>query len=137
MLRRVNYRLRAEEARRSSEEPIVYGTAVAEEPIVYGTAVAVGEVVAAVTGVPVAPLVEPVAAEPPTPEAGMPALPPPPPGAPPPPVSPGSRDINVDAWVQRVAAQQRERVSTQEFEQSAARVSERENGVESHDLKPI
>ena len=126
MLRRVNYRLRAEEARRSSEEPIVYGTAVA-----------VGEVVAAVTGVPVAPLVETVAAEPPTPEAGMPALPPPPPGKPPPPVSPGSRDINVDAWVQRVAAQQRERLGTQEFEQSAARVSERENGVESHDLKPI
>ena len=44
MLRRVNYRLRAEEARRSSEEPIVYGTAVA-----------VGEPVACVTGVPVAP----------------------------------------------------------------------------------
>ena len=51
----------------------------------------------------------------------MPALPPPPPGAPPPPVSPGSRDINVDAWVQRVAAQQRERVGTQEFEQIRAR----------------
>ena len=47
MLRRVNYRLRAEEARRSSEEPIVYGTAVA-----------VGEVVACVTGVPVEPMVE-------------------------------------------------------------------------------
>ena len=44
MLRRVNYRLRAEEARRSSEEPIVYGTAVA-----------VGEPVACVTGVPVPP----------------------------------------------------------------------------------
>ena len=62
MLRRVNYRLRAEEARRSSEEPIVYGTAVA-----------VGEVVAAVTGVPVAPLVDPVAAEPSTPEAAVPS----------------------------------------------------------------
>ena len=57
MLRRVNYRLRAEEARRSSEEPIVYGTAVA-----------VGEVVACVTGVPVAPPMEP-----PSPEAAVPS----------------------------------------------------------------
>ena len=57
MLRRVNYRLRAEEARRSSEEPIVYGTAVA-----------VGEVVACVTGVPVA-----TPMEPPSPEAAVPS----------------------------------------------------------------
>ena len=64
MLRRVNYRLRAEEARRSSEEPIVYGTAVA-----------VGEVVVCVTGVPVAPMVE--VPSPPTPEAAVP-LPKPP-----------------------------------------------------------
>ena len=60
MLRRVNYRLRAEEARRSSEEPIVYGTAVA-----------VGEVVACVTGVPVAPMVE--VPSPPSPEAAVPS----------------------------------------------------------------
>ena len=98
-------------------------------------AVAVGEVVAAVTACRWRRWWSLSQLEPPTPEAGClrcrrrrGARPP---------VLAGLTDINVDARVQRVAAQQRERVGAQEFEQSAARVSERENGVESHDLKPI